>query len=68
MERNYINALELKAILLALKSHFRHNCNVKHVHILTDPSTALAYINNMEGMHPVICNDIVKRMWEFAQN
>ena len=51
LERNHINVLELKAILLALKSYFRHNCNVKHVHILTDNSTALAYINNMGGMH-----------------
>ena len=68
LERNHINVLELKAILLALKSYFRHNCNVKHVHILTDNSTALAYINNMGGMHSVICNDIAKRIWEFAQN
>ena len=65
---NHIHVLELKAILLALKSYFRHNCNVKHVHILTDNSTALAYINNMGGMHSVICNDIAKRIWEFAQN
>ena len=67
-ERNHINVLELKAILLALKSYFRHNCNVKQVHILTDNSTALSYINNMGGMHSVICNDIAKRIWEFAQN
>ena len=66
-ERNHINVLELKVILLALKSYFRHNCNVKHVHILTNNSTALAYINNMRGMHSVICNDIAKRIWEFAQ-
>ena len=68
LERNHINVLELKAILLALKSYFRHNCNVKHVHILTDNSTALAYINNMGGMHSVNCNDIAKRIWEFAKN
>ena len=36
--------------------------------ILTDNSTALAYINNMGGMHSVICNDIAKRIWKFAQN
>ena len=67
-ERNHINVLELKAILLALKSYFRHNCNVKHVHILTDNSTALAYINNKGGIHSVLCNNIAKRVWEFAQN
>ena len=68
LEKNHVNVLELKAILLALKSYFRHNCNVKHVHILTNNITALAYINNMGGMHSVICNDIAKRIWEFAQN
>ena len=68
LERNHINVLELKAILLALKSYFRHNCNVKHVHILTDYSTALTYINNMGGIHSALCNDIAKRIWEFAQN
>ena len=46
--------------------YFRHHCNAKHVHILIDNSTALAYINNMGGMHSVICNDIAKRIWEFA--
>ena len=60
--------MDIKATLLALKSYFRHNCNVKRVHILTDNSTALAYINNVGGMHSVICNDIAKPMWEFAQN
>ena len=49
LERNHINILELKAILLTLKSYFRHNCNVKHVHILTDTSTALAYITIWEA-------------------
>ena len=68
LDRNHINVLELKAILMALKSYFRHNCNVKHVHILTDNSTALAYINNVGGMHSVLYNDIVKRIWRFAQN
>ena len=68
LERNHINVLELKAILLALKSYFRHNCNVKHGYILTDNSIALTYINNMGGMHSVLCNGIAKRIWEFAQN
>ena len=43
LERNHINVLELKTMLLALKSYFRHNCNVKHVHIVTDNSTALLH-------------------------
>ena len=68
LDRNHLNVLELKAILLALKLYFRHNCNVKHAHILTDNSTALAYINNMEGMHSVLCNGIAKRTSVFAQN
>ena len=67
LERNHINVLELKAILLALKSYFRHNCRVKHVHIVTDNITAFVYINNMGGMPSVICNDIAKCIWEIAQ-
>ena len=68
LEGNHFNVLELKAILLALKSYFIHNCNVTHVHILTDNSTALAYINNIGGMRSVLCNNIAKYIWKFAQN
>ena len=45
-----------------------HNCNIKHVHILTDNSTALTCINNMGGMHSVPYNDIAECIWESAQN
>ena len=68
LKRNHISVLELKAILLVLKSYFRHNSNVKHVRILYDNSTALACINNMGGLHSVLCNDIGKRIWELAQH
>ena len=68
LERNHFNVLELKTILLALKSNVRHNFNVKQVHILTDNGTPLACINNMGGMHSALCNDIAKRIREFAQN
>ena len=68
MERNHINVLELNAILLTLKSYFMHNCNIKHVHILTGNSTALTCINNMGGMHSVPYNDIAECIWESAQN
>ena len=68
LERNHIHVLELKAISLPLKSYFRYNCNFKHVHILTDNITALAYINNTGVMHSDLCNYIAKRIWEIAQN
>ena len=68
LERNHINVLELNAILLTLKSYFMHNCNIKHVHILTGNSTALTCINNMGGMHSVPYNDIAECIWESAQN
>ena len=67
LERNHIHVLELKATF-ALNSYFRHNCNFKHIHILTDNSTALACINNTVGMHSDLCNYIAKRIWEIAQN
>ena len=68
LERNHIHVLELKAISLPLKSYFRYNCNFKHVHILTDNITALAYINNTGVMHSDLCNYIAKCIWEIAQN
>ena len=52
----------------SLQGVLNNSCNVKHVHISTDNSSALAYINNMGGMHSVICNDIAKRIWQFALN
>ena len=61
LERNHTNIRELRSILLNLKSNFWDNCTVKHVHILTDNSTALAYISNNGGMHSVLCNNIAKR-------
>ena len=53
--------------LLAQKLYLWHNCNVEQVHMLTDNSTALTYINNVGGIHSVICNNIAKCIWEFAQ-
>ena len=45
----HINALELKAIKLALYSYLPLNSGVKHVRIKSDNTTAISYINKKGG-------------------
>ena len=47
---NHINYLEILAIFLALKSFKIYLRNIEHVKILTDNTTAVAYINNKGGI------------------
>ena len=39
-----------------------------HVRILTDNTTAMAYICNMSGTSSTQCNAVVKEIWEWVQN
>ena len=48
----HINALELKAVLLDLKS-FEHICRVQIVLVATDNTTVVSYINKEGGMKSV---------------
>lgn len=45
----HINYLELPAVFFALKS-FCRDCYSKHVQIVCDNTSAVAYINNMGGI------------------
>lgn len=49
-QENHINCLELMAILYALKSFEKQLKKIEHIQILTDNTTAVAYINNMGGV------------------
>ena len=59
----HINVLELKAILFGLKSL----CSEREVHVrvMTDNTTALAYVKHMGGVKSPACNKIAKeiRVW-----
>ena len=61
----HINALELQAILLGLQSLAKNTKS--HIRILTDNTTAMAYIRNMGGTKSKPCNKITKQIWHWAE-
>ena len=62
-EKEYhINYLELKAILLGLQSLCSASTEC-HIKVLTDNTTAVAYIHNMGGSHSIACNDMAREIW-----
>ena len=62
----HINILEMKAINLALH-YFLPQKQVKHVRIMTDNNTSVAYINKMGGTKSPECNDLASESWRLAQ-
>ena len=60
-----INYLELNAVFLGLQS-FCNELTNKHVKILCDNSTTVAYINNMGGTKSAVCNAKTRELWTFA--
>ena len=63
----HINYLELKAILLALRSLCNH-IQCCHVKLLCDNTTAASYIRNMGGTKSRVCNEVTREiiMWCMA--
>ncbi|CAB4006473.1 Pre-mRNA-splicing factor cwc-26, partial [Paramuricea clavata] len=61
----HINWLEVKAILLGLKSFADHICQ-KHVKIISDNATAVCCINHMGTNHSKEINLLVKEIWDFC--
>lgn len=61
----HINARELKAIFLTLKS-FAHELRGKHVKVFCDNTTAIAYVNEMGGTKSLICNEICTGIWKWC--
>ena len=60
----HINVLELKAILLALKSFVK--TSHKHIKIMSDNTTAIHCINKMGTSHSMECHHEVLKIWEWA--
>ena len=58
----YINVLELKAIFLGLRSLYDNTCN-SHIKMLSDNTTAVHCINNMESCRSVESYQVTKSTW-----
>lgn len=58
----HINYLELKAVLLGLKSPLA-NVRSKHTRIQSDNTTTVAYVNNMGGIKSSECNSTATEIW-----
>ena len=63
-KQDHINVLELRAILFGLKSL----CEVKdaHIRVMTDNTTALAYLKHLGGVKSPDCNEVARQIWEWA--
>ena len=64
-ESYHINYLELKAILLGLQSLCKEVTH-DHIRVMTDNTTAVAYVRKMGGSHSLPCNDIARQIWEWC--
>ena len=61
----HINALEMKAMMFAIKSFCKDDR--KHIRIMCDNTTAITYINKMGGTKAAVCNRITQDIWEFCK-
>ena len=59
---HHINYLELKAVLLGLQS-ICNRVSKCHIKVLTDNTTAVAYLRNMGGTRSILCNDMAREIW-----
>ena len=62
----HINNLELLSIFISLKS-FKRIFLGKHVRIMSDSATAIAYVNNMGGSRSITPHKIATQIWEWAK-
>ena len=61
----HINVLELKAIYYALRSFCKKD-NL-HIEIMTDNTTALAYVKHMGGVRSIQCNEQAQLIWAWIE-
>jgi len=63
----HINVLELIAIKFGVLAYCKYT-SPKHIRIMTDSTTAIAYINKKGGIKSKDCNQIAKDIWEWCYN
>ena len=61
----HINYLEMKAVLLGLKS-LCPNAHDTHICVQSDNTTTVTYINAMGGIKTETCNDMALQIWEWC--
>ena len=64
-QKDQINALELRAIFLAIKGLLGQETDL-HLLVKADNKTAVAHINKMGGTHSPKLVGIAKTLWEFC--
>ena len=65
-EQDYhINVLELLAVLYSLQA-VCHELHDIHLRVMTDNTTAMLCIRNQGSVHSKDCNDVTRRIWEWA--
>eukprot|EP00794_Sanderia_malayensis_P014639 gene14639-16158_t len=62
---DHINVLELKAIKFAILAFCRGK-QFQHIRIMSDNTTAIAYINNMGGTKSKTCNILAQEIWQIC--
>lgn len=62
---SHINYLEMKAVLLGLKSLY-NNTTGKHIRVQSDNTTTVSYINEVGGIKSVLCNDMAQTIWAWC--
>ena len=62
----HMNDLELLGAKLWLFSFLKDNKDIKHIRVIMDNNTALAYINNMRESRSDLCDDVAFDIWQWA--
>ena len=65
-EQQHINVFELKAIYYALRSFCKED--KMHIKVMTDNTTALAYVKHMGGVRSIECNEQAQLIWNWIEN
>ena len=69
LEQNMdINCLELKAIKLAIQSYAPLYDNCHHIRIMSDNTSAIAYINKQGGTRCMAQNILAVEIWKFVMD
>ena len=64
-KEDHINVLELRAILLGLQSLCEGKG--KHVRVMSDNTTALAYLKHQGGVRSEQCDQVAREIWDWAE-